>query len=74
MDMGHLTWRPRTLRAARWQSRLLQPRIQAPAFAGASGRPAIHAVPGGQARLRRALVAVAAGDRPGLITRVFGPQ
>jgi hypothetical protein len=27
-----------------------------------------------QARLRRALVGVAAGDRPGLIARVFGPQ
>jgi hypothetical protein len=27
-----------------------------------------------QARLRKALVGVAAGDRPGIIVRVFGPQ
>jgi hypothetical protein len=25
-------------------------------------------------RLRKAIVGVAAGDRPGLMTRVFGPQ
>ena len=41
--------------------------------AQAEGRPFMP-YRAAQARLRRALVAVAAGDRPGLITRVFGPQ
>jgi hypothetical protein len=41
--------------------------------AQAKGRPFMP-YRAAQARLRRALVGVAAGDRPGLITRVFGPQ
>ena len=57
-------------RTQRGQSRLLQPRIPA-AAAGASRRPAVHAVEAVQSRLRRALVAVAAGDRPQIIARVF---
>jgi hypothetical protein len=41
--------------------------------AQAEGRPFMPYT-AARARLRRALVGVAAGDRPGLVTRVFGPQ
>jgi hypothetical protein len=41
--------------------------------AQAEGRPFMP-YRAAKARLRKALVGVAAGDRPGLITRVFGPQ
>jgi hypothetical protein len=46
-----------------------QQRLQAQA----EGRPFLP-YSAAKARLRKALVGVAAGDRPGLITSVFGPQ
>ena len=41
--------------------------------AQAEGRPFMP-FSAAQARLRKALVGVAAGDRPALVVRVFGPQ
>ena len=41
--------------------------------AQAAGRPFMP-YKAAQARLRKALVGVAAGDRPGIVARVFGPQ
>ena len=40
----------------------------------ATGQQSHGVVPAARARLRRALVAVAAGDRPGIVARVFGGE
>ena len=61
--------------APRRRPRIPQSRIPAASLAGPSRRPTLPAVLGRKgARLQRALVAVAAVDRPGIVARVFGGE
>ena len=61
--------------APRRRPRIPQSRIPAASLAGPSRRPTLPTVLGRKgARLQRALVAVAAGDRPGIVARVFGGE